>query len=126
MNVTGIPPPPIDIISILKNPTLFNKPLYSNDEYDVKEHAESDLDAFCKAMGWTNINGVLPKKPEKKHKRHWGADEFDLTDVHKDLTKTDVNKEMRSCILNGIQTKRDVKVLSEREAQRQRKVIFLE
>lgn len=122
MTIVGIPPPPIDIINILKKPTLFNKPLYGNDENESKGKGEDDLDAFCKAMGWTNLNGVLPKKPEKKTKRNCLIDEIDLTDVHKDLTKTDVAKEMLGNELQGIQTKREVKVLSEREAHRQRKV----
>ncbi|XP_031618951.1 deoxynucleotidyltransferase terminal-interacting protein 2 [Contarinia nasturtii] len=118
----GIPPPPVDIISILKKPALFNKPLYDNDECSLNQKdEESDLDAFCKAMGWTNINGVLPVKPDKKPKRQWQTEEFDLTDVHKDLTKTNVEKEMSTNVLKGIQAKREVKVLSEREAHRQRK-----
>lgn len=106
----------------MKKPTLYDKPLYGNDEEKSKEKDETDLDAFCKAMGWTNLDGVLPKKPEKKSKRNWQINEFDLTDVHKDLVKTNVEKEMRSSILHGIQAKREVKVLTEREAHRQRKV----
>lgn len=72
-------------------------------------------------MGWTNINGVLPQKSEKRHSRQ---ENTDYVDVHKDFTKTDVAKEMSTNVLKGIQTKRDVKVLSEREAHRQRKVII--
>ena len=119
--ILGIPPPPVDIISILKKPTLFNKPLYGNDDKS-KEKGDDDLDAFFKAMGWTDLNGVLPKKPEKKTKKGWEIEDIDLNDVHKDLTKTDVAKEMRSSVLKGIQTKKDLKILSEREAHRQRKV----
>lgn len=120
-SILGLPPPSVDIISILKNPKLFNKSLYNKEETDSKE-GDADLDAFCKAMGWTCMDGVLPKKPAQKQKRHWELDGIDLTDVHKDFTKTNVEKEMRSCVLKGIQNKREVKVLSEREAHRQRKV----
>lgn len=120
--ILGIPPPPVDIISILKKPTLFNKPLYGNDENESKGKGDDDLNAFFKAMGWTDLNGVLPKKPEKKTKKGWQIEDIDLNDVHKDLTKTDVEKEMRSSVLKGIEIKKDLKVLSEREAHRQRKV----
>lgn len=97
--------------------------MYGNVENKSKGKEENDLDEFCRAMGWTTLNGVLPKKPVKKSKQKWQIDEIDLTDVHKDFTKTDVEKEMRSNVLEGIQSKREVKVLSEREAHRQRKVI---
>lgn len=73
-------------------------------------------------MGWTTINGVLPNKPEKKPKRQWEVEEIDSFDVHKDFTKTNVAKEMEGSILKGIQTRREVKLLSEREAHRLRKV----
>lgn len=116
----GLPSPSEDIHTILQNPALFNKSLYSKEETDSKE-ADNDLDAFCKAMGWTKIDGVLPKRLTKKPK-HWEQDDIDLTDVHKDFTKTNVAKEMSGSVLKGIQNKRDVKVLSEREAHRQRKV----
>lgn len=114
----------MDIVNILKNPNLFNKPLYGVEEIvpQEKKLKDIDLDEFCKAMGWTSINGVLPKRPEKKSKRSRDNNEIDLTDVHKDFTKTDVAKEMRNSILKGIQTKREVKIPSEREAHRQRKV----
>ena len=95
--------------------------MYGNDDKS-KEKGDDDLDAFFKAMGWTDLNGVLPKKPEKKTKKGWEIEDIDLNDVHKDLTKTDVAKEMRSSVLKGIQTKKDLKILSEREAHRQRKV----
>lgn len=122
----GLPPPSVDIISILKNPVLARRPLYD----DVKEttkptSSELDLDAFCKAMGWTEENDYLPRKPaHKQTKRRAKYEEIDLTDVHKDFTKTNVEKEMSKCILNGIETKKDVKIPSEREAHRQRKVNF--
>lgn len=122
----GIPPPPVDIISILKNPKLYTKPLYGNEEKGLKENAESDLDIFCKSMGWINIDGVLPKKPEKKPKRQWEVEEIDVTDVHKNFTKTNVAKEMVGSILNGIQSKLEVKLPSEREAHRLRKVYCIE
>lgn len=121
----GIPPPSVDIIEILKNPTLFNKPLYGNTENTQKQSQDDDLDAFCKAMGWTNLCGILPKKSETKSKRNRRFDEIDLSDVHKNFTKTNISKEMNSCILKGIQAKRDLKIPSEREAHRQRKVDIL-
>lgn len=121
----GLPPPSVDIISILKNPVLARRPLYGNDEEPPKPAVESDLDAFCKAMGYTEENGYLPRKPaDKLEKKRWKNREIDLTDVHKDFTKTNVEKEMKKCILNGIETKKDVKIPSEREAHRQRKVKF--
>lgn len=75
-------------------------------------------------MGWTCKDGILPKKPAKKHEHHWQQADIDLSDVHKDLTKTNIAKEMSTCVLKGIQNKREVKVLSEREAHRQRKVRY--
>lgn len=103
---------------------LARRPLYGNDEEETKKPAvESDLDAFCKAMGWTEENGYLPRKPaDKQVKKRWKNREIDLTDVHKDFTKTNVEKEMSKSILNGIETKKDVKIPSERAAHRQRKV----
>lgn len=104
---------------------LARRPLYGNDKETKKSTEESDLDAFCKAMGWTEENGYLPRKPaDKQKKKRSKYQEVDLTDVHKDFTKTNVEKEMSKCILNGIETKKDVKIPSEREAQRQRKVSF--
>lgn len=123
-----MPPPSVDIISILKNPVLARRPLID----DVKEikkptQDEIDLEAFCKAMGWTEQNGYLPRRPasnKKSSKRRSKYDDIDLTDVHKDLTATNVEKEMRTSILKGIETKKDVKIPSEREARRERKVNF--
>lgn len=117
-----MPPPHVDVIHILKHPTLFNKPLYGDDESNTKAKEDDDFDEFCKAMGWTQINGVLPVKPANKEKKRWEQENFDLTDVHKDFTKTNVEKEMKTNVLTGIQKKREVKELSEREAHRQRKV----
>lgn len=102
---------------------MFNKPLYKNKSIDPKETEENDLDVFCKAMGWTNISGIIPKKDDSKSKRHWEQRDIDLTDVHKDLAKTNVTNELKNNVLIGIQAKKEVKVLSEREAHRQRKVI---
>lgn len=90
---------------------------------DPKQTEETDLDEFCKAMGWTNTDGIIPKKDYTKSKRHWEQRDIDLTDVHKDLIKTDVTKELKNNALTGIQAKKEVKLLSEREAHRQRKVI---
>lgn len=98
-----------------------NRPLYK-EKTNTKE-IDVDLDDFCKAMGWTCIDGMLPKKPLQKPRRKWEQDDIDLTDVHKDFTKTNVAKEMSKSVLKGIQTKREVKELSEREAHRQRKVL---
>lgn len=122
----GLPPPSVDIISILKNPVLARRPLYGDVEEITKPtSSEIDLDAFCKAMGWTEENGYLPRKPaDEQVKRRSKYKEIDLTDVHKDLTKTNVEKEMSTCILKGIETKKEVKIPSEREAHRQRKVNF--
>lgn len=95
------------------------------EEPPKKTQSEIDLDDFFKAMGWTDQNGYLPRKPlnkEKKEKKRGKHEIMDLTDVHKDLAKTNVDKEMGTCILNGIETKREVKIPSEREAHRQRKV----
>lgn len=74
-------------------------------------------------MGWINLDGVLPKKHNAKPKQRWEIEEIDLNDVHKDLTKTDVNKEMKNSTLKGIEKKREIKILREREALRERKVI---
>lgn len=120
-----MPPPSVDIIDILKNPVLARRPLFGKDEETAKPVEESDLEIFCKAMGWTEENGCLPRKPANKiTKKRSKYEEIDLTDVHKDLTKTNVEKEMSKSILKGIETKKDVKIPSEREAHRQRKVRF--
>lgn len=118
--IPGIPPPTVDIFNILRSPTLYNKSLYEDNSDN--ENQKNDLDAFCQAMGWTNLDGVLPKKPEKKSKRHSRFEEIDLSDVHKDLAKTDVDKEMRTNTLKGIEKRREIKILREREALRERKV----
>lgn len=120
-----MPPPSVDIIHILKNPVLARRPLFGNEEKTKKPAEESDLDAFCRAMGWTEKNDYLPRKPaDKISKRRSKYEEIDLTDVHKDLAKINVEKEMSKSILKGIETKKDVKIPSEREAHRQRKVNF--
>lgn len=98
--------------------------LHVTEPNDTKPEIESDFDVFCRAMGWTKMNGVLPTKPDKIPKRLRQLQEMDLTVVHKDFTKTDVAKEMRGSILNGIETKHDLKMPTEREALRARKVIF--
>lgn len=72
-------------------------------------------------MGWVRINGMLPAKI-RKARRNRRDDDTDYNDVHKDFTKTDVSKEMQQCVLKGIEKKRSIKVLSEREAARERKV----
>lgn len=120
--IVGIPPPSVDIFDILRNPTLYNKPLYDEEAKD--KAVPSDLDIFCRAMGWINLDGVLPKKPNAKPKHRWELEEIDLNDVHKDLTKTDVDKEMKKSTLKGIEKKREIKILREREALRERKVII--
>lgn len=74
-------------------------------------------------MGWISLDGILPKKPEAKPKKRWEIEEIDLDDVHQELTKTDVNKEMKNSTLKGIEKKREIKILREREALRERKVI---
>lgn len=109
----------------MKNPTLFNKPLYENPENKEGESQDDDLSAFCKAMGWTNVCGILPKKSENKLKRNQHLNEVDLSDVHTNFTRTNISKEMNSCVLKGIQAKRELKIPSEREAHRQRKVNIL-
>lgn len=119
--IVGIPPPSVDIFDILRNPTLYNKPLYVEEAKD--KSVLSELDIFCRAMGWINLDGVLPKKPKAKPKQRWEIEEIDLDDVHEELTKTDVKKEMKKSTLKGIEKKREIKILREREALRERKVI---
>lgn len=99
--------------------------MYGNTETTTKDTEDADLDEFCKAMGWTKICGVLPKKQDNKSKRHRNFEETDLNDVHNNFMKTDISKQMSTCVLKGIQAKRELKIPSEREAHRQRKVILI-
>lgn len=118
----------MDVIEILKKPSLFHKPLYG--QVTTKSQQYNELDAFCRAMGWTNNDGMVPKKPveEKKKKfNQWKEeDNIDLADVHEQLNKTDVKKELANCCTKGIEMKRSIEVLSDRKAAKLRKVnIFL-
>lgn len=81
-------------------------------------------------MGWTNNDGMVPKKPveEKKTKfNQWKEEDIiDLADVHEQLNKTDVKKELANCCTKGIEMKRSIEVLSDRKAAKLRKVnIFI-
>lgn len=79
-------------------------------------------------MGWVNIDDVLPKKPvdDKKNKnRHnqWlEEDMVDCTDVHENLAKTNVKKEMANCATTGIEKLRSIEMMSDRQAAKLRKV----
>lgn len=103
---------------------MFNKPLYDNKSNESDKNVESDLQIFCKAFGWQLVNGIVPMKVEKKRQNKWIVEDIDWSDVHKDFTKTNVVKEMRSCVLKGIERKHDLKKPTEREALRARRVIF--
>lgn len=119
-----MPPPSVDVIEILKNPSLYHKPLYG--QVATKSKLYNELEAFCKAMGWTNHDGLVPKKPVEEKKRkyvQWQEEEIiDTTDVHEHLTKTNVKKELANCCTIGIENKRAIEVLSDRKAAKQRKV----
>lgn len=121
-----MPPPSVDVIEILKKPSLYHKPLYG--QVAKKSKVYNELEAFCKAMGWTNIDGVLPKKPVKekreKHLQWEEEDIIDTTDVHEHLTKTNVKKELANCCTKGIEKKRAIEVPSDRKAAKLRKVII--
>lgn len=123
----GLPPPSVDVIAILKKPTLYHKPLYG--QVATKAKPYNELEAFCKAMGWTNNDRVVPAKPieekKKKHNKWKEEDIIDMTDVHEDLTKTDVKKELVNCCTKGIENKRAVEMLSDRKAAKLRKVITI-
>lgn len=119
-----MPPPSVDIFEIFKNPRLSDEPLYVSEPEEEPE--ETDLDIFCRAMGWTRIDGVLRKKPLRKPKSKKLGDLADLMieDVHKSLTETDVAKEMKTSVMKDMETKQDFKQPSEREAYRARKVNY--
>lgn len=118
------------MIEILKKPSLYHKPLYGTN-VTTKKKPYNELEAFCKAMGWTNVDGVVPSKPveEKKNKKKitdWMEEDIiDLADVHEHLTKTDVKKELASCCTKGIEKKRAIEVMSDRKAAKLRKVIAI-
>lgn len=124
----GLPPPSVDVIAILKNPSLSNKPLYGVN-VTTKSKQYNELEAFCKAMGWTLNDGVVPTKPievKRKNYNQWiEEDVIDMTNVHETYTKTDVKKEMENCRTKGIEKQRAIEVLSDRKAAKLRKVIYI-
>lgn len=123
----GLPPPSVDVIEILKKPKLYHKPLYG--QVATKSKLYNELEAFCKAMGWTHKDGMVPKKPveEKKNMRdQWQEEDIiDTTDVHEHLTKTNVKAELANCCTRGIENKRAIEVLSDRKSAKLRKVIII-
>lgn len=120
--LSGLPPPSVDIFDIFKNPKLSDEPLYVSDAEE--KPAESDFDIFCRAMGWTSVEGVLRKKPPKKPRQPGEVRLDDLPSdiVHTSLLATDVAAELKTSVLKGIEKKHDLKQPSEREAYRARKV----
>lgn len=74
-------------------------------------------------MGW-EWDDVLPKKPEmKKKKEKYRNSILDFESFHRQ-PKTNVAKEMKDCVLNGIEKKSSVEKLPEKKLAKLRKVIF--
>lgn len=122
----GLPPPSIDIIEILKNPVLYPTPLWIDPKDLRKETKPSGLENFCKAMGWTWKEGELPTKILKSRSK---KQVIDNEPIHAGHGKTDIAKEMKSCVLKGIEKKESVEKLTDKKAAKLRKVtigIFLE
>lgn len=120
-----MPPPSVDVIDILKNPTLYNKPLYGT-KVAAKSKQNNDLETFCKAMGWTWKDGELPTKPETEIKKRWWErrdEPIDIENVHKDYAKTNVAKEMAGGVTNGMEKKRSIELITDKKAAKLRKVI---
>lgn len=72
---------------------------------------------------------MVPTKPieEKKQKyNQWKEEDIiDMNDVHENLTKTNVKKELINCCTTGIENKRAIEMLSDRKANKFRKVIII-
>lgn len=121
----GLPPPSVDVIEILRKPSLYHKSLYGG-KATKKSTKYNELEAFCKAMGWTNTDSVVPSKPAEgkgKKSSEWiEEDVIDLADVHENLTKTDVRKELANSCTKGIEKQRALEILSDRKAAKLRKV----
>lgn len=117
--IAGLPPPSVDIISILKKPMLYNKPLYCEDNEGKKER-NSDFDAFCRAMGWKWNDDVIPSKSDQN--KHRVFESLSIENVHKTFGKTNVQKEMAESVLKGVERKEAVEKVSDKKAAKLRKV----
>lgn len=115
----GLPPPSVDILEILKNPVLYPTPLWTDPKDVRKETKPSGLENFCKAMGWTWKEGELPTKISKNRTKKQLCD---TAPIHAGHGKTDITKEMKSCVLMGIEKKENVEKLTDKKAAKLRKV----
>lgn len=120
-----MPPPSINIFDILKNPALSSTPLWTDLESHTTTKKPSDLENFCKAMGWLWIDGELPVKKSRTQKRAFNKNiAFDLEPVHAGYGTTNVGHEMKRCVLKGIEQKESVAKITDKKAAKLRKVSF--
>lgn len=118
---TGLPPPSVDVLAILRNPLLYTEPLYGVKE--EKSQESNEFEAFCKAMGWTIVDGTLRKKPENESINGWKVEDMiSLENVHGDWAKADVKKEMINSQTKGIERLRSIEKISDRKAAQLRRV----
>lgn len=110
------------MLAILRNPLLYTEPLYGSKCGESKE--SSELETFCKAMGWTEVDGVLRKKPEVENHNGWKVENLiDVENVHGDWAKANVKHEMRTSQTKGIEKLRSIEKLTDRKAAELRRVI---
>lgn len=98
---------------------MYPTPLWTDPKDTRKETKPSGLENFCKAMGWTWKEGELPTKI---HKNRSKKQAIDNEPIHAGHGKTDIAKEMKSCVLKGIEKKESVEKLTDKKAAKLRKV----
>lgn len=112
------------MLAILRNPLLYTEPLYGGKCGESKE--TSELETFCKAMGWTEVDGMLRKRPEVENKNGWRVEDLiDIENVHGDWAKANVKHEMKTSQTKGIEKLRSIEKLTDRKAAELRRVIFV-
>lgn len=125
---TGLPPPSIDVLAILRNPLLYNEPLYQSTEDRKKSESKSEFETFCDAMGWTDVDGVLRKKPIKKETRNsrWlEEDVIEIEHVHGDWGKPNLKKEMAKSQTIAIEKEKAIEKISDKKAAERRRVSLI-
>lgn len=116
------------MLAILRNPLLYNEPLYQSTEDRKKSESKSEFETFCDAMGWTDVDGVLRKKPIKKETRNsrWlEEDVIEIEHVHGDWGKPNLKKEMAKSQTIAIEKEKAIEKISDKKAAERRRVSLI-
>lgn len=117
---SGIPPPEVDVVAILRNGVLCDKPLCKRPSPRKDDDKTTELRNFCNSMGWI-WDDVFAAKLVKPIKKEPSC--LDFRNEHSGR-KTDVAKEMKNSVLIGIEQKNSVEKLPEKKLAKIRKVIY--